>query len=173
MNADTPQAIIETLNSLIQLDFDAVKTYEQALDRVVDPEVEDDLEAFLADHERHITDLAEVIRGLGGAPKEVSRDFKGILLEGMTALRSVTGTLGALKAMRMAEKLTNSTYDSALALDLPGHVRAVVMVNREDERRHLSVIATHIERLSHMRDDEEVDELALEADRADRPGVRM
>lgn len=157
-------ALIETLNDLIQLDYDAVKAYEQAIDRVDDPEVEDNLESFLLDHERHITDLAQLVRELGGAPKELGRDLKGFLLSGMTALRSTTGTLGALRAMRTNEKLTNHRYEKALAHDLPSHVRAVVAVNFEDERRHLRVIEQQIERLAHTIDD---------AERADKPHVRM
>jgi hypothetical protein len=59
----------------------------------------------------------------------------------------VTGTLGALKAMRMNEQLTNRSYDRAAELDLPAGPRAFVIANLADERRHLAAIEAHIERL--------------------------
>ncbi len=140
--------IVDELNKLIQLDFDASKTYEQALEHAEDDEqVREDLTAFRADHLRHIGDLGIVIRRLRGEPIEPNRDVKGVLLEGMTKLRSVTGVKGALKAMRMNEKLTNKTYDKASEMDLPAEVRAVIDANLADERRHLATIDAHLERL--------------------------
>ena len=53
---------------------------------------------------------------LGGNPPKRSVDLKGLLLEGFTALRSVTGTEGALKAMQSNEKTTNKKYQEALAI---------------------------------------------------------
>jgi uncharacterized protein (TIGR02284 family) len=142
------ESAIELLNDLIQLDYDAVQAYKQAIEKIDDVSARVDLEAFQADHERHIADLSRTVRMMGGEPEEAGRDLKGVLLEGLTALRSVTGTLGALRAMRMNEKLTNRSYERALEVRLPIAARDVVLRNREDERRHLSAIETHIERLS-------------------------
>jgi uncharacterized protein (TIGR02284 family) len=139
--------IIEKLNDLIQLDFDAVKAYDQAIEKIDILVVRTQLESFRADHERHILNLSEKVRSLGGTPQEAGRDLKGLLLEGLTALRSVTGNEGALKAMRTNEKLTNKNYDEALELDLPVDVRQIVMQNRDDERLHLEYIERAIETL--------------------------
>jgi uncharacterized protein (TIGR02284 family) len=136
------------MNELIQLDYDAVQAYKQAIEKIDDTIARLDLESFQADHERHIADLSQAVRLLGGQPEGTGRDLKGLLLEGLTALRSVTGTLGALKAMRMNEKLTNRSYERALEAKLPPTARDVVLRNREDERRHLAAIEQHIERLS-------------------------
>src|SRR3954468_17973632 len=106
-------SVCDQLNKLVQLDVDAACTYREALVHVDEYDVRLDLQGFLADHERHIRQLGEVIRALGGTPIEAHRDFKGALLEGMTKLRS-RGTLGALRAMRTNERLTNRTYDHAL-----------------------------------------------------------
>jgi len=142
-----PKDVIQHLNELIQLDFDAAKTYEQALDRVDDPLVSEDLESFREDHERHILELTRVVEDLGGEVEEVGRDLKGVLLESMTKLRSVTGSLGALKAMRLNEKLTNRTYEKAAGAELPPIALEVIARNLEDERRHLAAIEEHIERI--------------------------
>ena len=136
----TNKDVISTLNDLIQLDVDAVESYEQAIKRIDIPQVSSDLEAFKADHERHIRDLTQEVRRLGGNPPKRSIDLKGRLLEGFTALRSVTGTEGALKAMHTNEKTTNKKYEQALSKGLPTEVETVVRRNREDERRHLEYI---------------------------------
>jgi rubrerythrin len=142
--------IIKELNDLVQLDYDAARTYEQAL-KHIDDEDEDvrvDLAAFREDHLRHIEDLRDTIWELGGLPIEVERDFKGALLEGMTKLRSATGTLGALKAMRMNEKLTNRAYERALDLSESRGLRALIEANLQDERVHLASIEAHIARFT-------------------------
>ncbi|MBX3155551.1 MAG: ferritin-like domain-containing protein [Deltaproteobacteria bacterium] len=142
----TNDEIIEQLNDLIKLDHDASKTYEAALERVdeKDQEVRIDLQTFMQDHLRHVTDLSVVITSLGGTPIEPGRDIKGVLLEGLTKLRSVTGTMGALKAMRMNEKLTNRSYEQAARKDLPPIAADLVEANLQDERRHLASIEQHI-----------------------------
>jgi rubrerythrin len=146
MNED----IIKELNELIQLDHDATKTYEHALERIdgEDENVRVDLQDFKQDHVRHIEDLRDVIEELGGTPIEPSRDLKSVLLEGVTKLRSVSGTIGALKAMRMNEKLTNRAYDKAMELGSVEAVQDVLEANLADERRHLIAIEAHIARLS-------------------------
>jgi rubrerythrin len=162
--------IVDHLNELRQLDYDAVQTYEVAIGAVDDLDVQEDLTAFKRDHERHITDLDRVIAAHGGSPKELSRDVKGVLLEGLTKLRSVTGTHGALKAMRMNEQLTNRRYDEAVELAFPADVLSIVSVNREDERRHLAAIEAHIDRIEEDQRDEDRRE---DERRADEPHVRM
>ncbi|HWN66478.1 MAG TPA: DUF2383 domain-containing protein [Haliangium sp.] len=132
--------VISLLNDLIQLDIDAVHAYAQAIDNVEESVVRSRLLEFQSDHERHIRELSEVVLEQGGKPIERKRDFKGFLIEGMTAIRSSTGTKGALKAMKTNEVLTNRQYDKALDEDLPPRVRDLVLRNRDDERRHLQYI---------------------------------
>ena len=149
MNED----IIKELNELIQLDHDATKTYEHALERIdgEDENVRVDLQDFMQDHMRHIEDLRDVIEELGGTPIELSCDLKSVLLEGVTKLRSVSGTIGALKAMRMNEKLTNRSYDKAADVYMPPIGQIIVIENLADERRHLAAIEAHIDRLGGKR----------------------
>ena len=66
----------------------------------------------------------------------------------MTTLRSLGGTLSALRAMRTNETLTNRTYRRAAALALAPIARVVIDQNHADEQRHLAVIQAHIERMS-------------------------
>src|SRR4051812_42483132 len=103
--------IVDNLKSLIQLDIDAVFAYGQAIDKIEEQQIRDELKRFQAQHEHHITALSAKVRELGGEPPERSRDFKGFLIEGFTAMRSLTGTKGALNAMETNEKITNKTYE--------------------------------------------------------------
>ncbi len=131
---------IETLKSLMQLDIDAVHAYTQAIENIEHRAVREQLTAFRGDHERHVTDLSQCIRRLGGDPPERQRDFKGFLIQGFTAIRSLTGTEGALKAMKSNEQTTNKHYREALAVQFPPDVRSVIERNYEDEKRHLAYV---------------------------------
>lgn len=131
---------LETLKSLMQLDIDAVHAYTQAIENIEHRAVRDQLMAFRGDHERHVTELSQCIRRLGGDPPERQRDFKGFLIQGFTAVRSLTGTEGALKAMKSNEQTTNEHYREALEIQFPPDVRAVVERNFEDEKRHLAYV---------------------------------
>jgi rubrerythrin len=153
--------VVKRLNHLIQLDFDAAGTYHQALGHCDDTAARTDLMSFLVDHERHITNTMRVIRELGGTPIDVHRDFKGAVLEGMTKLRSYSGTLGALRAMRMNEKITNRTYDRSANIYMPPLAVALVLEGLADERKHLTTIEMHIDRLARRGATIPVDQVGL------------
>lgn len=140
--------LIEKLNDLIQLDFDAIVSYNHAIEHCDEAQVRRDLESFKVDHQRHITDLGRVIHACEGTPIDVHIDLKGMLLEGITTLRSRGGTLAALRAMRTNEKLTNYSYRKAAAVALAPIARVVIDQNYADEQRHLAVIQSHIERMT-------------------------
>ena len=130
---------IEKLNHLIQLDHDAVGAYEAAIDRIDVESIRAQLRQFQNDHRRHITDLSAVVVRLGGTPKE-RPDVKGFVLKGFTAVTSMMGNEAALRAMQGNEKLTNSSYSSALRENWPPDIRSLVEQNYRDEQRHLAYI---------------------------------
>jgi rubrerythrin len=140
--------MIDQLNELIQLDFDAIVSYEHAIAHCDDFAARRDLELFMRDHQRHIRDLAKVIRACDGTPIDVHRDLKGLILEGITTVRSLGGTLAALRAMRTNERLTNRVYRNAAAVAAAPIAHVVIAQNYADEQRHLAVIEAHIDRLS-------------------------
>jgi rubrerythrin len=141
---------VDHLEKLIQLDHDALLTYRQALEHIGDPEIRADLVGFLQDHERHVRELTALVHDLGGTPPIPHRDLKGAVLEAMTRLRSRSGTLGALRAMRLNERLTNYGYERMAEVELPPTARALVAAGLADERRHLATIEAHIERLTQV-----------------------
>ncbi|NLX03630.1 MAG: DUF2383 domain-containing protein [Phycisphaerae bacterium] len=136
------QEMIDNLSSLAQVDIDAVHAYDQAIDQIDadDEQIREKLIEYRQDHQRHVAELASEIRDLGGTPPEYSRDFKGFLIEGFTALRSLTGTEGALKAMKSNEGLTNRRYDEARTWHLTGSAKGVVERGFQDEQAHLQFI---------------------------------
>ena len=143
--------IVAALNRLIQLDYDAVQAYERAIARIDNGGIRRELESFKSDHERHIVTLGDCVRDLGGMPTDLRRDVKGLLLEGLTVVRSVLGTEGALRAMRTNEEISNKVYDEASQISMPSTIRDVVEQNRDDERRHLAYIQRVIAQISWSR----------------------
>jgi uncharacterized protein (TIGR02284 family) len=141
----TQQEPVSHLVALAQLDIDAARAYEQAIDAIDVPEVRDRLDDFRQDHERHVSELSEVIRWMGGEPPERSPDMKGFIIGGYTAIRGTMGIAGALRAMKTNEMMANAIYERALTVDLPDDVRGLIVRNREDERRHLAYIESVLE----------------------------
>jgi uncharacterized protein (TIGR02284 family) len=137
MNRDD---ILNNLEKLIQLDVDATHAYDQAIKNVNEQVIKDKLIQFQADHRRHIDLLSAKVLELGGTPPELTSDFKGFIITGFTALRSLTGTKGALEAMETNEKLTTSKYEEASKKDFPVDILTIVQSNLSDEQRHLSFV---------------------------------
>lgn len=138
--------VLNLLYALAQLDIDATHAYGKAIARIGLRDVQEDLLIFQREHEKHAILLSETILNLGGTPPAFTRDLKGVLMEVATALRSATGTEGALKAMRLNEIVTNRAYDVAMQRDLPAAIVEILQANREDERRHLKYIENAIAR---------------------------
>jgi uncharacterized protein (TIGR02284 family) len=132
--------MIERLNGLIQLDVDAAEAYGQAIKHVKYDDIHKKFVEFQGDHANHVRNLTEMVQQLGGQPVKATPDFKGYLIEGFTALRSITGTKGALEAMKSNEILTNRRYEEVAALDLPPEVMKLVKSHLTHEQLHLQYI---------------------------------
>ncbi len=132
--------VAEKLNTLIQLDIDAVGAYNQAIDEIDEPDVRDRLEGYRDDHEQHISDLSDIVVEMGEEPVERSKDFKGFLLGGFTKILSMGGTDSALKAMESNEKITNKKYAEAMDWDFGPEIHGIIRKNLEDENEHLEYI---------------------------------
>ncbi len=139
--------LAKLLINLAQLDIDAVHAYEQAISNIDDATIATSLKTFQEDHKRHITSLSVEIKRLGETPPE-DKDIKGFLISGFTAVRSLTGTEGALKAMKTNEELTTKTYHNALEEGLPSSIRELIERNYSDEQRHLAYIKKTLDKMS-------------------------
>lgn len=132
--------IHEKLNDLMHLDVDAVRAYEEAISHIDDMEVKSRLQQYRDDHQRHVEELRMLVVGLGGRAEEAKPDAKGMLIEGMTKLRSSMGDTQALKAMHQNEEITNRAYRHAVEWNVPDDVREVLARGYADEQRHIAYI---------------------------------
>lgn len=136
---------IENLNDLIKLDIDAVNAYEEAIQRIDLSSVTTKLREFQNDHRRHITDLSDAVRKLGGQPAE-KPSIKGFFLKQFTSITSAMGNEAALRAMQANETLTNKSYAHAVKENWPANLRPIIERNYQDEQRHLAFIQDCITR---------------------------
>ncbi len=135
--------LVEKLNDLIKLDVDAIHVYDQSIAACSIDELKRGLTDFRAEHDRHVRELSDCVRQLGGQP-DVRRDWKGFVIGGFTAIVS-QGDHSSLVAMQTNEELTNSYYRRALELEgLPPDVRSLLEKNFADEQRHLAWIKDKI-----------------------------
>lgn len=134
---------VTMLEHLMALDFDAIKAYEAAIERLDSARYQAQLASFRADHERHVQELEPIIRAMGGKPPRGS-DFKGLLTKGKVVLADMRGDEAILKAMKSNEDDTNTAYERALA-HAPVEARDVLQRGLEDERRHRSWIVATLE----------------------------
>jgi demethoxyubiquinone hydroxylase (CLK1/Coq7/Cat5 family) len=126
--------------NLCQLDIDAVYAYEQAIVAIPEAEIRAQLEIFRDDHVEHVMSLSSALYGMDVVPPTISRDLKGLVIEGMTKLSGLMGTVGALSAMNINEALTNGTYETALSWEMPDGLRELIEKHNEDEKRHKDYI---------------------------------
>lgn len=131
---------VQKLMLLARLDVDAIAAYDAAIAKVSEPMVKEKLSEFRVDHQRHVQDLNALITKYGGTAVELTPDFFGLALHGMTAVQSMIGTEGALAAMFGNENLTNATYAIVRKLQWDADDLAVIEKNFADERRHLAWI---------------------------------
>lgn len=138
--------IIDNLISLCNLDNDAIKSYDIALEKVSEQDISLKIKAFRDDHVRHVESLTRIITGLGGAhPAPGGGDIRGLFLGAITALQSSFGTEGALKGLQGGEKITTSSYENAVGQDFPPDLLSVLSRNYQDEKVHLEQITNMID----------------------------
>lgn len=133
--------LLKKLESLAQLDTDAVRVYDEALEHATDEDVHKNFERFQSEHRYHAEQLSAAIVRLGGKKPELKVDIAGHLADWVTSMRSLRGTQGALHAMDTAEKYHNRHYGEAVTWDV-GDAEVAEMLRRfdADEKRHLAYV---------------------------------
>jgi hypothetical protein len=133
------------LTTLAQMDTDAVAVYDEALKHVTDEDVKKSLEAFRGEHEFHAKALSEAILRLFGTAPVLHVDLMGHIVDWVTAMRSMSGTEGALHALKTAEDYHNSHYKDATAWDTgDDDLKVQVQQFYRDEQHHLEYVEARL-----------------------------
>lgn len=143
-NTDT----IKVLANLIQIQFDAVHIYETAIERVGDERVRERLETFQQRHHRHLKDLSSAIRELGETPPVPSQDLKGVIFEKLAAVRSITGTEGALKSLATTEEILGRYYQELIPESIPEATLRLLKKHLSDVQVHKEYIDLNVKAVS-------------------------
>jgi len=132
----TQSDFTDFLTELTELEYDAVEAYRVAVERLTDRENQRQLNTFLADHQRHVTELSGFMRSMGETPPD-GGDLKQVLTKGKVYLGSIFGDRAILMVMKSNEDDTNTAYERAIArTDLTLPLRSLLEQHLVDERRH-------------------------------------
>jgi uncharacterized protein (TIGR02284 family) len=139
--------MIEVLNDLLIVDNNAVGLYDKVLEKLDRDDLRSQVESFRGDHQRHIRDLSQAVRGLGGTPRN-DTSFVGPMAKTFTSVTAaLMGNKGALQGLMQGEEYTTSNYDK-VNLDLFSEdIRSIIMRNRDDEHRHLQWVKDALKRI--------------------------
>src|SRR5690606_20084718 len=109
LSAVSDAEVLDGLNDLLQLGHDAIGAYEIAIEKLDDRDHADQIAGFKRDHERHVRDLNEMIRSLGGTPVNEPH-ATGPLKQAMQSLGALGGDKGVLIAWRANELQVRAKY---------------------------------------------------------------
>jgi uncharacterized protein (TIGR02284 family) len=140
----TQKKLVDALDALLELDYDAIEAYDAAIARLKDASDKAQLGAFMADHERHVAELTALVEGLGRRASK-GPDLKRWLTKGKVVILGLAGDHAILLAMKTNEDDTNTAYERVAGRDdLSSEIRAVVARNLDDERRHRAWIEARL-----------------------------
>jgi len=140
--------VVDKLNSLIKLDFDAIEAYEAAIEKIETPTYREQLSRYCDDHLRHVRELSAIVSEYGGTAA-TGPDIKRLLTKGKVVIADLIGNDQAiLTAMYANEEITNKAYEAALSnLDnVKPETRAQLESNLADERGHRAWLDQQIEK---------------------------
>jgi Domain of unknown function (DUF2383) len=131
--------VVALLNRLIHAEYCAVDAYKAVMNGLGDSADVVQLGAFLADHRRHVEQLAFIVRNLGGEPA-CRGDLRHALSPGARVkvdLTRLTEARALVEALHGGEADTQARYEDAVSQPgIPIDVVAVLERSLEDERRH-------------------------------------
>ncbi|MBW3629784.1 MAG: ferritin-like domain-containing protein [Gemmatimonadetes bacterium] len=129
-------ALIRTLSDLLQLDHDAVRSYQVAIDALSREPLKKALRQFKRDHQRHIREISALIESNGGKPLQMPHASTGLLKLAIQSLGAAGGDRAVLLTFRSNEWESMQKYGGAARRRLPADVKEVVRRGADDEKRH-------------------------------------
>lgn len=106
----TQKTFSDALQSLLELDYDAIEAYKVAIERLEDKDFKAKLTEFKGDHERHVREISDLLRKHGSDVPD-GPSLKQWLTKGKVVLADLMGDRAILSAMEGNEEDTNTAYD--------------------------------------------------------------
>ena len=129
-------ALIRALSDLLQLDHDALRSYQVAIDALSAEPLKKKLRQFKRDHQRHVRELSRLIEENGGTALELPHLSTGFLKLAVQSLGAAGGDRAVLLAFRSNEWESMEKYARAARRRWGPGVGEVVRRGAEDEKRH-------------------------------------
>lgn len=126
------QKTAEMLNSLVQLEEDAVRACDQATTACDVMAIKSKVREMREQHAHRSAVLSRIL--IADGQHVVRRDEKGFLVEGFAP--QMAGPEEVLAGLQRDEALVARSYGSVLAHELPAEVRAAIERAEQEEREH-------------------------------------
>lgn len=141
-----PDQVISTLNSLIEINRDGQKGYQEAAEKIDEPQIREFCFEQSRTRAQFVGDLQQQVRSLGGDPENTG-SVAAAVHRGWIDLKSALGggAHAILAASETGEDYAVKEYKKALDETLPAPVRDIV------ERQYQSVKQAH-DQVKGMRD---------------------
>ena len=134
----------DLLRNLLSLEHDAIAAYDAAVERLGDESAKKRLTEFRTDHERHISELAPHLQGMGEKVPD-GPGKKSVLTAGKVRLGALAGDQAILAAMGTNEIETEAAYRTAAERDdIDATLADKLRRARDDEARHRQWIQERI-----------------------------
>jgi hypothetical protein len=135
---------IQAMRLLAQLDADAAHAYSLARERmgsIGSEDLQDSLERFRREHERHYQGLSEWLDSQRVQPPRFAPDLQGRLSSGFNGLSTCSDAQNALKILHsIARTLTMLYEETTIRADLPKDLYSMLVSYYADNERHLSFL---------------------------------
>ena len=143
--AGTQNKFLDALKAIIELDYDAIKAYQAAIDRLESPVYKQKLEEFKGDHQRHVETFSTYLTQYNVTPPS-GPDIKGMLTAGKVKIASLSSDRAILKAMLDNEGDTVEAYENINSHpDKPTELSETLYRSLSDEHRHQQWINQEVE----------------------------
>ena len=144
--------LVAQLNDLLQLDYDAVRAYSAAIERLAAEGFRNTARRFCEDHDRHADELTRLIRSQGGTPIELHDLATGPFRLAVRSVGAFAGDRGLLLVFKAHARRVRDEYRAASRRAYPPEAAAVVRRAAADEANHYAWALEALDDLDVSRD---------------------
>lgn len=136
LNPQPDAELVAELNDLMKLDHDAIHAYKLAIHSLESEEYKRQLGEFLADHQRHMEELTQLIKSRDGVPMHMPHGTTSMFKLLVQAVGAAGNDRSVLLAFKANERGSRDRYREAARKVHPADVTSVLARAAEDEARH-------------------------------------